>query len=170
MRRLFLGLFCAAAAWSQALTLDCNQGQTVQFTSALTRYNLNFPGQTGEAVLIRFTPVAFSQGFFLQTPVLVDQFGNRVAPRTPDAAPVDLIGTPAGRIAYHFDLPGDGIYTLQVISGNVNATATMQISLTRINFPCTSATLTCGRSSAAPFPRPLPVRWTLSSTPRAPAT
>ena len=55
MRRgAILGLLCAAAAWSQALPLDCGQSQTLTFSAANSRYNLQFSGQAGETVLIRF--------------------------------------------------------------------------------------------------------------------
>ncbi len=149
MRRLLLGLFFAAAAWSQALRLDCGQSQTLSFTSATSRYNLNFSGQVDEAVLIRVIPIpgTVTPGFGLNPPVLRDQYGNRVAPRTPDAAPIDIIGPPNGRFGYHYDLPGDGVYTLEVASVRVELTATVQIVLTRLNRPCTSATLSCGRSA-----------------------
>jgi len=148
MRTLLAGLFLSAVAFAQPLVLDCTQPQIVSFTSANTRFNLQFNGQQGEAVLIRFIPVAgtITQGFGITTPVLRDQFGNRLSARTPDNAPLDIIGSPNGRIGYHYDLPGDGTYTVEVASANPAATATIQVALTRVNRPCTGATLTCGRS------------------------
>src|SRR6476659_5964826 len=128
MRRLLLGLICAAA-WSQTLPLDCGQSQALSFNPGTPRYNLTFSGQVGELVLIRYIYLPVGAGHFANPPVLRDQFGNRVAARTPETAPLDIIGTADDRIGFHYDLPGDGIYTLEVTSAVPSYTGTVPVAL-----------------------------------------
>ena len=154
--------------------LDCNQPADVRLTPASPQANLRFQGTAGETVYIRLLPIALDPGFGLTSPVVVDPFGNAYNPRPLNqsltqaiaqpiagATPVDLAGGLVPGEAYfgwEFDLPNtDGTFTLQLVSSNVSAGASLHVVLTRISRPCpASTTLTCGRSLAGAISTSVP--------------
>ena len=81
MSRIAIGiLLCAAAAWGQALQIDCGQSVPLAFSPGANRYNLAFNGQGGETVLFRLLQVSGDR-FFLNPPTVVDAFGNSISAR-----------------------------------------------------------------------------------------
>src|SRR4051812_22828206 len=116
MRRVLLFSAICAAAWGQAVQLDCNQGADVVFTAGPSRANLSFVAQQGEAVMLRLIPLSIEPGFGIAAPTVVDQFGNVVAARPFDQTPLDVAGSPNARVGYEFDLPSDGTFTFRMVS------------------------------------------------------
>ena len=156
MRLLSLLALTAAAVWGQAITLDCNLPADVKLDQANPRANLHFLGSTGETIFVRIVGVVTDQGFALNLPKIVDQFGNtssQIRPQNPafaGATPLDLGSQFSGSAhGFEIDLFSDSLYTLQLQSANPPAGAELAVVLVRVNRPCiTNTALTCGRSAA----------------------
>ncbi len=165
MRRILLLILLPAClagglnAQQQALIpLDCGQpAVVVPLSPTNLRANLIFNGQQGEAVYLRFGFQNADPAFSLPLIVVVNAFGRPVQPRTstttsggtssspPSDTPVDLSGQP-GLI---FDLPSDSSYTVQLTNTNPAASASVLVTLARLNRPCGAGkVLACGRPIA----------------------
>jgi YD repeat-containing protein len=137
------------AVRAQIAQIDCGQSADVRLSPDSPRAWANFQGSAGETVYIRLMANTIDPGFRLQSVVVLDSYGNRFYPRT--NTPKDLAGAIAGEAysGFEFDLPDDGTYALQLVSANTSLSASLRVSLTRINRPCgANRTLACGRSAA----------------------
>ena len=140
------------------LALDCGQpGLAVPLSSSSVRANLNFNGQLGEAVYLRFLFKDIAQGFQYPSIQVVSAFGNPITPRTaatattPGDTPIDLAAQ-----GFEIDLPADGTYTVHITNVTPDSSATVIVTMARLNRPCGAGkSLSCGRATSAEILTPL---------------
>jgi YD repeat-containing protein len=151
-------LFLSALYAQSPVPLDCGQpAVAVNLSSTAPRANLTFNGSQGEAVYIRFLFQNVVQGFALPQVQVVDAYGQPIQPRSATTAntigdtPIDLSGQ-----GFEVDLPSDSIYTLRLINRTPDFSATVLVTMARLNRPCGAGkTLSCGRSTAGQILIPL---------------
>ena len=162
---LFALLLALAIPALHAQQLDCGKPVDVKVSPPPGTTNVTFSGAAGETVYIRLQLNSGDPGFNLKLPVVItDPFGNIRSSRPLDqtvagATPLDVSGQAPGEGYYglEFDLLTDGIHTLQLAGASPTASASVHVTLARINRPCgANTTLTCGRSIAGAISTTVP--------------